>query len=81
MKRDVYTDPPLPDDTPANEARQTRRTAKKHGTYKRRADMNPEQLARVRAENLRRQKAYLLRKRLAAGLPPIGKPGRPKKAA
>lgn len=80
MKRDVYTPPPLPADTPANESRQKRRAANKaKAAHKPRSEMSPDELTAVRAANLERQKAYLRRKRIRAGLPPVGKPGRPRK--
>lgn len=78
MKRDVYHDP-LPEmDKPSDEARQRRRAAYR---YKPRSEMTPEELAEVRKRGCERQKAYLIRKRIAAGLPPVGRPGRPTKGS
>lgn len=76
MKRHVYYDPLPPNESPAEEARQQRRA----NNYRKRSDMAPDELERVRKANCERQKAYLKRRRIAKGLPPVGKPGRPRKA-
>lgn len=77
MKRHVYYDPLPPEENPASEARQKRRA----NNYRKRSEMAPDELERVRRAGCERQKAYLKRKRIAAGLPPVGKPGRPRKTA
>lgn len=66
--------------SPAEVARGIRREANKaKAKYVPRSELTEDQLKDVRAKGTKRQKEYLKRKRIEAGLPIYSRPGRPRK--